>query len=110
MIVRVSLFVVAALLIGAHFLRASNVPLVVLCLAAPLLFFWRRRLSLIALQILAYLAASRWIDTALRLVEVREQMGKPWTVAAIILGSVALFTAVTGLLLNSRSIRERYPR
>lgn len=110
MITRVSLYVVAALLIGAHFLRAGNMVLVGLCVAAPLLFFWRHRASLIVLQLFAYLAAWRWIDTALRLVEVREQMGKPWTVAVLILGGVALFTVTTGLLLNARSMRERYSR
>ena len=38
---RISLFVVAALLLGAHFLRAGNWPAMALCLAAPLLFFYR---------------------------------------------------------------------
>lgn len=110
MIVRVSLFVVAALLIGAHFLRAANIALVVLCAAVPLLFLWRHRASLIVLQIFAYLAAWRWVDTALRIVEVRESMGRPWTTAVLILGGVALFTVITGLLLNARAMRERYPR
>jgi hypothetical protein len=38
----------------------------------------------------------------------RQQIGRPWTVAAIILGSVALLTLLAGLLLNSRTMRERY--
>ena len=106
---RISLFVVAALLLGAHFLRAGNLALVALCLAAPLLFFWRQRWSLILLQLLAYCAAAIWIAAAVQLVQMREQLGQPWTVAAIILGSVALLTLLAGLLLNSRAIRERYP-
>lgn len=106
---RISLFVVAALLLGAHFLRAGNLALVALCVAAPLLFFWRQRWSLILLQLLAYCAAAIWIAAAVQLVQMREQLGQPWTVAAIILGSVALLTLLAGLLLNSRAIRERYP-
>ena len=105
---RISLFVVAALLLGAHFLRAGNLALVALCVAAPLLFFWRQRWSLILLQLLAYCAAAIWIAAAVQLVQMREQLGQPWTVAAIILGSVALLTLLAGLLLNSRAIRERY--
>jgi hypothetical protein len=31
------------------------------------------------------------------------------TIAAMILGTVALFTLLAGLLLNSRAIRGRYP-
>lgn len=106
---RISLFVVAALLLGAHFLRSGNPAMVALCLAAPLLFFWRKRWSLIALQLLAYAAAGTWITVAIHLAQLRQQSGQPWTVAAIILGSVALFTLLAGLLLNSRAIREHYP-
>jgi hypothetical protein len=108
MILRISLFAIAAALLGAHFLRAGNLALVALCIAAPLLFFWRKRWSLIALQLMAYGAAANWVAVAVRMVHVREHFGRPWTAAALILGSVALYTLVAGLLLNSRSIRERY--
>ena len=63
---------------------------------------------MILLQLLAYCAAAIWIAAAVQLVQMREQLGQPWTVAAIILGSVALLTLLAGLLLNSRAIRERY--
>jgi uncharacterized membrane protein HdeD (DUF308 family) len=103
------LFVTAALILGAHFLRTGNLPLVALCVAAPLLFLHRRRHSLMLLQFMAYGAAATWIVVAVQLVTLRQRTGQPWTVAAIILGSVALFTILAGLLLNSRAIRERYP-
>jgi hypothetical protein len=109
MILRISLYVTAALLLGAHFLRAGNPVLVALCLAAPLLFLYRRRWSLIVLQVLAYGAAGTWIAVAIRLVQTRQQSGQSWTVAAMILGSVALFAVVAGLLLNSLAIKNRYP-
>ena len=106
---RISLFVVAALLLGAHFLRAGNLALMALCLAAPLLFLYRKRWSLIVLQLLAYGAAGTWITVAIQLVQLRQQSGQPWTAATVILGSVALFTSLTGVLLNSRAITKRYP-
>ena len=109
MVLRISLFVIAAVLLGAHFLRAGNLALVALCVAAPLPFLSRKWWSLVLRQLLAYGAAGTWIAVAVRLVQAREQYGQPWTAAAIILGSVALFTLLAGLLLNSRSIRERYP-
>jgi hypothetical protein len=109
MILRISLFVTAAVLLGAHFLRADNPVMVALCLAAPLLFFHRRRWSLIVLQLLAYGAAGTWIAVAIQLVQLRQQSGQPWTVAALILGSVALFSVLAGLLLNSRAMSESYP-
>ena len=107
--IRISLFALAALLLGAHFLRAGNIAVVALCLATPLLFLWRKRWSLLLLQMLAYGAAATWIVVAYQLIELRQRSGQPWTVAAIILGSVALFTLAAGLLLNSRTIKDRYP-
>jgi hypothetical protein len=109
MILRSVLYAVAVLLLGAHFLRAGSVLLVALCLATPLLFLWRKGVSLILLQIAAYVAAATWLEAAFRLVELRQRIGQPWTLAAVILGAVALFTLASGLLLNSRSIKERYP-
>lgn len=106
---RIGLFVVAALLLGAHFLRAGHLMMVALCLAAPLLFLWRNRWSLLLLQFLAYCAAGTWIGLAIELVQLRQQWEQPWAVAAIILGAVALFTLLAGLLLNSRAIESRYP-
>jgi hypothetical protein len=109
MILRVCLYAAAAALLAAHFLRAGNLPLVALCLSAPLLFLWRRNWSLIGLQVLAYCAAGIWIGVAIQLVRLRQQTGQSWTAAAVILVSVALFTLAAGLLLNSGAIRDRYP-
>ena len=106
---RISLYVTAALLLGAHFLRSGEIAVAALCLAAPLLFLWKNRWSLMLLQFLAYAAAGTWIAVAIQLMQLRQQSGQPWTAAVIILGSVALFTLLAGLLLNSRAIRQRYP-
>jgi hypothetical protein len=105
---RVSIFIIAALLLGAHFLRTGNLVMVALCLAAPLLFLWRSRWSLLLLQALAYCAAAGWVAVAIQLVQLRQQLGQPWTAAVVILSAVALLTLIAGLLLNSRAIKERY--
>ena len=109
MALRISLFVIAAALMAAHFFRMGSFFVGGLCLATPLLFYYRSRWSLIVLQLAAYVASASWLGTALQLVQFRQQIDRPWTTAAVILGSVALFTLVAGLLLNARSLRERYP-
>lgn len=106
---RISLYVLAALLLGAHFLRAGNLAMVGLCLATPALFLWKKRWSLMLLQLFAYGAAGTWISVAIQLVQLRQQLAQPWTAAAVILGGVALFSLLAGLLLNSRALREKYP-
>ncbi len=110
MALRIGLFIAAALLLGAHFLREGNLVAVALCLGAPLLFLFRRRWILVPLQITAYGATASWIVTMQRIIEQRQLAGRSWTAAALILAGVALLTLLAGLLLNSRSFRERYPR
>lgn len=107
---RIGLYVVAAILLSAHFLRGGHLVMVALCLAVPLLFLWKDRWGLIALQLLAYGGAVTWLVVAMQLVHVRLYYGERWVVAAIILGSVALYTLLAGLLLNSRTIRGHYSK
>ena len=108
MLLRIVLYSLAALLMGAHFLRTGNLIVVLICIAVPCAFFYRRWHSLVLLQILAYGAAATWLYTAWRLVQARQALGQNWTLAAAILGAVALFSLAAGLLLNSRVMRERY--
>ncbi len=108
MILRISLYVIAALLLGAHYFRVSHWPLVGLCLASPLLFFFKSRWSLIVLQAGAYLASAIWVATALELLQFRQQIDRPWALGMTILAIVALFTLLAGMLLNTRCMRERY--
>lgn len=102
------LFMIAAALTAAHFFRAGSYGLVAISLATPLLFLYRKRWSLILLQLAAYGATANWLITILLLVQLRQQIGRPWTTAAIILGAVALLTLLAGLVMNTRDMRERY--
>lgn len=107
---RVSLFVVAALLMAAHFLRENDILSVILWCLTPFLFLNRNWLSLIVLQVLAYLAAATWIGVMIRLVRERLLTGQEWTGVVVILGAVVLFTGLSGVLLNSPVMRRGYPR
>jgi hypothetical protein len=109
MILRIVLLTVALLLLAAHFLRAGILVLTVACLLAPLLLLMRRRWALLLVQFLVYFGAGVWTYTAIHLVQERTMLGRPWSVAAIILGTVTLFTILAGLLLNSRAIKDKYP-
>ncbi|WP_394755699.1 hypothetical protein [Rhodoferax sp.] len=108
MALRISLYVIAASLMGAHFFRIGNWMLVGLSLAMPLLFCYKNRWSLILLQSAAYLASATWLATALELLQFRQQVNRPWALGFTILASVALFTLLAGALLNARCMRERY--
>src|SRR6516225_2711887 len=108
MVVRISIYVVAALLIAAHFLRDGNWLGVAICLAAPLLFIVRQRWSLLLLEGLAYVAAIVWLWTAWQISVERSSFGQPWLRASLILGVVAAISALAGGLLRSKAVQSRY--
>lgn len=109
MLIRIVWYCLAALLLGAHFLRAGDIMFALICIAVPFAFLYRRRHSLVLLQAIAYGAAATWLYTAWQLVQARQSLGQNWALAAAILGAVALCSLLAGLLLNSRVMRERYP-
>ena len=109
MVLRITMVIVAAFLLAAHFLRQSEFALLLLCVLTPLLFLIKKRWSLFALQMLMYLGTIVWANTTLQIVRERIASDEPWARLVIILGAVILFTIVAGLLLNSPIIKEKYP-
>lgn len=108
MAARIALYVVAAVLMAAHFLHAGDVIGVAVCLAAPALFLLRERWSLVVLQGLAYGAGLIWFATAWQLVHLRWMLGEPWHLAAAILLTVGAITMVAGGLLRGARLQLHY--
>lgn len=108
MVLRLVPLLVAALLLGAHFLRVGNLGLMAVSVLVPFLLLIKRRWSLIVVQLLAYVGTVIWIQTTIMIVQERLARGMPWVRVVIILGVVALFTAWAGWLLNSAVVKENY--
>ena len=108
MILRIILSSFSFLLLAAHFSRADNTILIFVSLLAPFLFFYRKSITLIIIQLLSYAGAVIWLVTMYGYIQERIEVGRSWTVLLIILTSVALFTALSGVLLNSKKIKEKY--
>lgn len=100
--------ILSFLLLGAHFLRAGLVPLTALCVALPLLLLLRKTWVPLLFQLLLLLAAIEWLRTIYAVAQVRIAMGDSWMRMAIILGVVALFTALSGLVFRNRKLADRY--
>lgn len=110
MIIRLTLLILSFLILAAHFSRADNLVLMILCLLVPALLFIKRRWVLLVIQILLYFGVLVWIHAIIQIASERINLGQSWLRMAIILSIVALITGVSGLLLNSNVIKERYPR
>lgn len=93
---------------AAHFSRANQTGLAVVCLLLPFLLFIKRRWVAKILQVLLLIGAIEWIQTTLRIVHIRQMQEETWTRLVIILGSVALFTALSALLFEFRSLKQRF--
>jgi uncharacterized membrane protein YkgB len=108
LIAGITIYIVAILLMTAHFLRTGSVIGAALYLATPLLFLVRQRWSLLLLQVLVYAAAIIWLGTTWQLVSMRQSLGQPWFLAATILVTVAAISVLAGELLSCDTVKERY--
>lgn len=100
--------VLSILVLGAHFFRAREYAMVALCAGLLALLFVRRAWAARALQAALFLGTVEWLRTTARFVELRRGLGQPWIRLAVILGAVALLTALSALLFETARLRERY--
>jgi len=98
----------ALLLLGAHFLRAAFVPLTVACLGLVALLFVRARWAWLTLQAALALGTLEWLRTAWAFASARAALGQPYTRLLVILGGVALLTALAALVLRTRAARDHF--
>ena len=97
-------------LLGAHFLHHGSLALMAASLAAPLVLLLRRGWAARVVQAALLIATLEWVRTAMILAEQRLEEGKPWLRMAVILGTVALWTIGSALLLETPRLRRRYRR
>jgi hypothetical protein len=100
--------VLSLLILGAHFLRAGNLILVALVLALLGLLPVRRRWAARVIQAALMLGAVVWVRTAVELAALRTQAGQPALRLVLILGAVAVLTALSGLVFRLARVRSWY--
>lgn len=101
--------VLSALTLGAHLLRGGQILLALAAAALPLLLVPRHAAASRLLQGLLLLGALEWVRTLAGIVDQRRAFGQPWHRLVLILGSVALVTALSALAAG-RWQRGRGPR
>lgn len=102
--------ILAFALLAAHFYRAEQTLLVAICAFLPLLLLVRRPWVPQVFQGVLIVGALEWLRALYMLVSMRIGFDQPWGRLAVILGVVALFTALSGLVFNSLALRMRYRR
>lgn len=100
--------ILSSWLLGAHYLRADNLPLFAACLLAPSLLLYKRRWVIYAISGLLILGALIWIQTAVTFVQIRQAFGMPYGRMILILGAVAAFTLLSGIVFTGKRIKNVY--
>ena len=96
------------MLLAAHFFRSGMYLLSAICLIFPLLLLIKFKIAVRIIQLLLILGALEWFRTLYNLAAEKITAGLPWTRLALILGGVAIFTALSTLVFKFKSIKTRY--
>jgi len=96
------------LLLAAHFYRAGQVVLTGLCIVILLLLFLRQVWIPRLFQVLLVLGSLEWLRVLYFIAAERIAFDEPWTRLVVILGAVALFTALSGLVFKGKALRQKY--
>jgi hypothetical protein len=102
--------ILSFLLLAAHFYRAGQLLPAGACLAAPMLLFLRWPWVPRLFQALLVLGALEWLRSLYAFAALRIAFEQPWARLALILGAVALFTGLSGLVFRSQHLRRLYNR
>lgn len=95
--------------LGAHFLRAGNLVLTVVCAALPLVLLIRRVWAVRIVQVVLLLAMVEWTATAFDIYAARVREGRPAMRAAIIMGSVTVVNLLAVWALQRLARRRQLP-
>jgi hypothetical protein len=99
---------ISFLLLAAHFLRAGQTGVAfALIFLLPVLLVKKPWVPLL-IQLVLFFGAVEWLLTLVSVAQMRIEFGSPWTRMAIILGSVALFTLLSGLVFWGKALSNRY--
>lgn len=99
---------ISFLLMAAHFLRAGQVEIAFALLALLLLLTLRKAWVPRVMQLILLLGAVEWVRTLISVAQMRIGLDMPWTRMAIILGAVAVFTALSCLVFRNDALRKRF--
>ncbi len=107
-LLRLSPVILSFLILAAHFSRDNQPLLGLLALAFPLFLLIKKSWVPKLIQITLVLSALEWLRSMYFYIEAYEQTGKSWTRLALIIGGVALFTALSALVFKLKSVKNKY--
>jgi len=102
--------ILSVLIFSAHLFRNDSVLLMLPVLFSLVLLFLERGWVARFFQVLLLIIALEWARSAVVLAMERQEAGKPWVRAVVILATVGLFALFAGVLFETRTLVRFYPR
>jgi hypothetical protein len=100
--------IIGFVLMAAHFFRGENHLAAWAFILVIILVLVRRPWAARAIQVCLLLGSLEWLRSTISLVHSRTEAGEPFLRLAIILGCVALFTALSSLVFRARILRDHF--
>jgi hypothetical protein len=100
--------VIGFVLLSAHFFRAENQLAALASAALIILVLVRRPWAVRTMQACLLLGSLEWLRSTLALVMARSEIGAPFLRLAIILGCVAMFTALSSLVFRTGRLKDHF--
>jgi hypothetical protein len=100
--------IIGFVLMAAHFFRGENYLAALVSLVVIILVFVRRPWAARAIQVCLLLGSLEWLRSTTSLAYSRSEAGEPFLRLALILGGVALFTALSSLVFRTRILRSHF--
>ena len=101
--------ILSCLILAAHHSRGGEPGLMGLWFSLPFVLFFKRRWIDRAVQVMLLAGAFEWGLTIMAIIDGRQIAGLPYVRMALILGAVTVFTALSGLLLETAGRKKRLP-
>ena len=98
----------ALLLLAAHFFHAGAGLVATICIMLVALLFVPRRWAGRTVQLVLAAGTVEWVLTAYTLAQLRLRYDEPYVRLVVILGGVAVFTAVAAALFQYPALRARF--
>ncbi|MEN8154125.1 MAG: 4Fe-4S dicluster domain-containing protein [Acidobacteriota bacterium] len=105
---RLILIGISIVLQAAHWSRKGIDLLAITILLFLVFLFFKKRWMLNVTGIMLFAGSLEWINTGIKLAQLRMRLGLPFTRLVIILAVVAIFTGWTAYLARSKKLRERF--
>ena len=100
--------ILSAVLSAAHFYRSGALIFTAVSILLPILLVSKNHWVPKIITASLLLAAGEWLRTLFVFIEHYQAAGIPWTRMAIILGTVAIFTASSALVFKTSTLKKRY--